>query len=196
LPKAISAARLWPHLVVLVMISGTGCGAPSRHTSPGPAGGTSGASLTSSALADVLWLPSEATLVDDMCKPVEIKNGRSIYVDGTAGVTFRIAADPEELSRGIVQHFAATTWRPRGTEYLNPQDATSFERGWDVRYGGAIAGRTTPHEPYRQWHGEWEDERGNIVTYHLGGIGHQLRGIASYLPRSVVEAVRRQTGRQ
>ncbi len=35
------------------------------------------------------------------------RNGRSIYVDGTADVVFTIEGDREELSRRIVNHFAA-----------------------------------------------------------------------------------------
>jgi hypothetical protein len=147
-------------------------------------------------VAELLWLPPEAKLLDDVFfKPVVIKNGRSIYMGGSAWVRFTIDTDREELSSRIVEHFAATAWRQRRTEYMNPQIATSFERGWEVHGGGVIGDHASSREPFRQWHGEWEDARGNVLTYDLGGSGRQLTGVASYVPRSVVEAVLRKMGR-
>jgi hypothetical protein len=150
-----------------------------------------------------LWLPGEANLENTLGRPVMMRNGRSIYVDGTADVVFAIEGDREELSRRIVNHFAAPDWehfgapiwRPRYTHYLNPQQPTSFVTGWRV-YGGG--GRPEPadvdpavaNEPYRRWHVEWEDERGNLITYDLGGQGPRLRGMAVYVPKAVVDEVR------
>ena len=110
------------------------------------------------------------------------RNGRSIWIDGTADVVFTIEGDREELSRRIVNHFATPVWRQRQTRYLNPQLPTAFAGRWRVHGGGgkpepADVDPAVANEPYRSWHAEWEDERGNLITYYLGGRGPRLRGI-------------------
>jgi hypothetical protein len=50
-------------------------------------------------------------------------------------------------------------------------------------------------EPYRRWHGEWEDRSGNIIVYELGGQGTHIRGAASYVPRALVGNTRGRLGR-
>ena len=142
-------------------------------------------------LAEILWLPPEAKLEEDAAtKPVRIENGRSIYIDGSAAVVFTIESDRLELTSRIVEHVSSLGWHQRRTQYLNPRQATSFYSGWQVHGGGVLVfevSEALPHDPYRTWHGEWEDDRGNILVYDIGGRGRQFRGLAAYVPRPVVE---------
>ena len=148
------------------------------------------------AAADILWLPAQATLEKDAARPVLIRNGRSIYVDGSGAVVFSIAIKCDDVVRNITEHFAQTEWRPRSTQYLNPQLATSVSSGCQRHGGGVIPpGSTVPLEPYIEWRGEWENGRGDIVSYVVGGRGQQQRGYAEYVPRLVVESGKRKLGR-
>ena len=148
------------------------------------------------AAGDILWLPAQATLEKDGARSVLIRNGRSIYVDGSGAVAFSIAIKCDDVVRNITEHFAQTEWRPRSTQYLNPQLATSFSSGCQRHGGGVIPpGSTVPLEPYIEWRGEWENERGDIVSYVVGGTGQQQRGYAEYIPRLVVESGKRKLGR-
>lgn len=146
------------------------------------------------AAAGLLWLPALAQVRGDAAGPAEVHNGRAVYVDGIAAVVFSIDSDQDELSRAIVEHFAATGWRQRRMQYLNPSVATSFEQGWQD-HGGGVAfnhrAHSGPPQPYRRWQGEWEDSGGNLITYHLGGQGRRLHGYASYTPRPVLVEIRR-----
>jgi hypothetical protein len=150
-----------------------------------------------SSVAKILWLPAAAEIENGGFNPVMVKDGRSIYVDGTASVLFNIDSNQDELVGRIIEQFAGTEWVQRQTQYLNPQLQTSFTAGWQVHGGGIIlgpVGRTIPYEPYRRWHGEWSNNRSDIVTYSIGGQGRRLRGVASYVPRSVVESSLRRLG--
>jgi len=148
------------------------------------------------AAADILWLPAQATLKEDGAGPVLIRNGRSIYVDGSGAVAFGIAVNCDDVARDITEHFAPTEWRPRSTQYLNPQLATSFSSGCQPHGGGVTPlGSTVPPEPYIEWRGEWENARGDIVSYVVGGTGQQQVGYAGYIPRLVVDSVKRKLGR-
>ena len=157
--------------------------------------GTQGVRTTSPnlAVADILWLPAEASLETDAARPILVRDGRSIYVDGSGAVTFTIAAPREGLSARLVEHFAGGEWRQRSTQHLNPQIPTSFAIGWQSQCAciAALDSQGTPveREPYHKWHGEWENEQGDIVEYMLGGEGEQLHGYAAYIPHSVVQEV-------
>jgi len=146
--------------------------------------------------ADILWLPAQATWDKDAARPVLVRNGRSIYIDGSGAVAFSIAVTCDDVARDITGHFAGTEWRPRSTQYLNPQLATSFSSGCQRHGGGVIPqDSTVPLEPYIEWHGEWENVRGDIVSYVVGGTRQQQRGYAEYLPRRMVELSKRTLGR-
>jgi len=138
-------------------------------------------------------------LEEDAARPALITNGRSIYVDGSGAVVFSIAIKCDDAIRQISEHFAQTEWRPRSTQYLNPHLATSFSSGCQRHGGGVILldsnGRPIPPEPYNEWVGEWENGRGDIVSYVVGGTRQQLRGYGSYIPRHVVESGKRKLGR-
>ncbi len=145
--------------------------------------------IPGATVADILWLPGQATLEKDLARPVRITKGRSIYVDGSAAVVFSIAIKCDDVATNITAHFAQTEWRPRATQYLNPQLATSFSSGCQRRGGGLIPpGARVPVEPYIEWTGEWENGRGDVVSYHVGGTGQQQRGYAAYIPHRLVES--------
>ena len=147
-------------------------------------------------MAAILWLPSQAVLEEDAARPLLIKNGRSVYVDGSGAVVFTVAIKCDDVATKLIEHFEQTEWRPRATQYLNPQMATSFSSGCQRHGGGVIPpGSTIPPEPYIEWRGEWENSRGDIVSYVVGGTGQQQRGYAAYIPRTVVESGRRKLGR-
>lgn len=120
-----------------------------------------------------------------------IRDGRSLYADGSRAVVFRIAAGCDEVATQVSEHFGQTEWRPRSTQYLNPQLATSFIGGCQSTGGGVLQldsnGRPIPPKPYNEWRGEWENGRGDVVSYVVGGTGQQLRGYAVFIPRHVVE---------
>jgi hypothetical protein len=104
---------------------------------------------------EVLWIPAEAAV---SAKP-------QAYPDGHRALSFDIETkDPEDLVARLIRHFDERGWRQRGT--IEGAGPTSFERGWEEFLGGGVVwpGAT---QPTRHWHGEWEDERGNVIAYHL-----------------------------
>jgi hypothetical protein len=157
---------------------------------------TPAAGMTDTDIAAILWLPEYAVLERDAASPVAIKNGRSIYVDGTGSVVFSMVLSCDNVAKDLRGHFARTEWRPRATQYLNPQIATSFDSGCERHGGGAIPlGSVVAPEPFIGWRGEWENGRGDIVSYSFGGIGQRMRGYAAYVPRDLVELSRRRAVR-
>jgi hypothetical protein len=172
------AGILWIFVVAL----GCGAGSPPNQTA--------------SAVAEILWLPANAVLEKDAARPVLIRDGRSIYVDGTGAVVFSIEGDCDAVATEITRHFEQSEWQPRATQDLNPQLPTSFRIGCRTHGGGIMQldsdGRPVSQERFKQWQGEWDNERGDLLNYFVGGTGRQLRGYASYLPRGVGEERRRE----
>jgi hypothetical protein len=150
-------------------------------------------------VAELLWTPTAARLEEDAARPMRIKSGRSIYVDGTGAVTFTVVGECDVITRDITDHFNDTQWRRRSRQDLNPQFETSFESGCQPYGGGLLqldtTGRPVPRGPYYRWHGEWENENGDVLTYMLGGEDRQWRGHATYVPRPVIEERRRRLAR-
>jgi hypothetical protein len=144
-------------------------------------------------MAAALWVPPSASIRGDARLPFLVKDGRSVYWDGSGSVTFDVDTNPEPLSASVVAHFAGTEWQPRATQYLNPQMATSFERGWQSRCSCVIQvdanDNPLPHREYHEWEGEWQNARGDIVVYHLGGLDDDLHGYAEYVPHESVRSV-------
>jgi len=143
----------------------------------------------------IRWLPAGAEILPDALMPISAESGRSLFVDGSASVAFTLTGDREELSTGIVRHFTTRGWCQRSTQYLNPQLATSFSEGWAHRCACLIMtdlrGKPVAREPLYQWRGEWNDSRGDVVTYSLSAEGRQLRGYAAYIPKRSVDAAER-----
>jgi hypothetical protein len=143
----------------------------------------------------ILWLPENASMEPAVFHQISINNGRNVYADGSASVAFVLTDERDELSRSIIQHYANTPWRQRPIQYLNPGLVTSFNDGWRHRCGCVVqsdeAGNPIPREPYYEWHGEWQDAHGNIITYDLSAEGQQLRGYAAFVPKRIVDVTQR-----
>jgi hypothetical protein len=140
--------------------------------------------------AAVLWLPAGAEIQPDLASPIAVRKGRSLYVDGSAAVTFALIGDREDVSRQVTAYFQPLAWRQRASHDMNPERHTSFEIGWDAWPSGIVQldanGRPVPRDTGYEWHGEWENVGGDLVTYTFWAEGRQLRGYASYAPASVV----------
>jgi hypothetical protein len=140
----------------------------------------------------ILWLPASAEILPDGPGPVAVENGRSLYADGGAAVSFTLAGERDQLSDSLVRRFDDECWHQRSTQYLNRQLTTSFREGWQAGcqclFSTDAHGKPIRREPYYQWRGEWEDHRGNVVTYSLSAEGRRLRGYASYIPKALVDA--------
>jgi hypothetical protein len=134
---------------------------------------------------DVLWLPQGTVLEHDGAEPLALMNGRSIYADGSSAVVFSISAERQHVSDLLVRHFASEGWRQRKTQRLNPSLPTSFDGGWE-RHCGCVFGQDLPHDPYFKWRGEWENDRGDQVSYAIEGVGNHLRGYAAYRPHGLL----------
>ena len=106
-----------------------------------------------------------------------LRNGRSVYVDGSAAVIFTVQRGPTSLSDLLGRHFADNGWLPRATQYMNPHLPTSFALGWRTLPVGVLTldrgGAPVTREPYG-WTGEWENDRGAVV-YSLHSEGCEIR---------------------
>jgi hypothetical protein len=145
---------------------------------------------------EILWVPDNAAIeADKIFRPVAVVYGRSVFIDGSAHVAFTMRGEREALTTQIVNHFALTEWRARDREYLNPQIFTSFNTGWRHVCGCIMItdadGRPVSREPYYDWHGEWDNQQGDVVQYALSADGPRLRGYASFIPKRLVELRRR-----
>jgi hypothetical protein len=144
----------------------------------------------------ILWVPDRAAIEPEtIFRPIATGNGRSVFVDGSASVSFALTGDREALTTELVGHFVGTPWRERDRDYLNSQDPTSFKSGWHHVCGCIVLtdanGKPIRREPHYEWYGEWEDACGNVVQYRLSADGPQVRGYASLIPRHIVDAMPR-----
>src|SRR5689334_2280152 len=94
------------------------------HSKPSPA-----------AVTAALWLPDDAVIEPDATRPIRIENGRSIFANGSGAVVFRLDTTCDSFAEVISRRFADTGWSERATQYLNPEQPTSFKIGCH-RYGG------------------------------------------------------------
>lgn len=142
--------------------------------------------------ADVLWLPPAAHIQFDTTGAIAVNKGRATYIDGSNPVAFALSGDREDTARQITQHCADIGWRQRERQHMNPRHSTSFQDGWQSRCACVIptdaAGHSLPLPTDRlyEWHGEWENDRGDILTYDLSVAGNRLNGFAAFVPASVV----------
>ena len=119
-----------------------------------------------------------------------------VYADGSSDVVFTVSiSDPNHLdgfANTLSQHFEQAGWRPRSHQESNPRLATSFSSGWQNAAGG-IAEPNGPTAVY-QWLGEWEDQAGDVIHYHLLASyysehrGDEVRGDGAYVPVQIVKA--------
>jgi hypothetical protein len=148
-----------------------------------------------SEAANTLWLPAGAEITLDPRGAVSIQRGRSLYVDGTAHVSFSVTGERHKLAAALICHFTTSGWRQRTTQYMNPRFATSFKDGWQRQCACILQtdpeGKPILREPQYEWRGEWEDPLGNIVAYSLAAEGRLVRGYAVYIPQPLADAARR-----
>jgi hypothetical protein len=127
---------------------------------------------------EALWIPSEAAL---SAQP-------QTYPNGYRALSFDIESkDPDDLVARLVRHFDERGWQQRST-MTEGGGPSSFERGWEEFFGGGVVWPGVT-QPTRHWHGEWEDERGNVIAYHLraspggGGDRSSITCYATYTPK-------------
>ena len=141
---------------------------------------------TSASPADFLWLPADAT--------IETSAPRRAYRDGSADVAFRISvadrSQIEQVTNSFSTHFEKSGWQPRDHQWMNPGLETSFVEGWKhvcgcVLLTDAQGKALTPPETFT-WHGEWQDEHGDVTAYHLIASDGHVRGSAEYVPEKLV----------
>jgi hypothetical protein len=147
------------------------------------------------AASEVLWLPANATIELD---PITGKASRTVYADGSGGVGFTAAnADRDELTRQLAQHFEQHGWHARPTTSIDfPGRVTSFIAGWTKQACGCLVltdreGKPIPAVKTSEWIGEWEDTRGDVITYSLRAIDDLVYGYAGYVPAWIVEKHKR-----
>lgn len=131
-----------------------------------------------------------------MLLPVEAKTDRGLqwHRDGSGDLPFSIDdADPDELTNQLIRHFELQGWRQRLTGKSG--QPTSFQEGWVHFSGGGVVpvddqGRVIRNESLT-WHGEWQDDAGNVIAYHLsasrrpGSPRGNALGYATYTPSQV-----------
>lgn len=127
------------------------------------------------AVADLLWLPPQAQMQPDQTNPLLVRNGRSVYEDGTAGVSFTVDMDCDELVGLVLTQASSSEWHRRSTPLDNPQEVLPPGNRCLPGSSGDAG-----------WAGEWNDNRGNVISYRFGGPPRQLRGKATFQPHDLV----------
>lgn len=140
-------------------------------------------------VGETLWLPPDADVVESALRPERVERGRNIYVDGSAWVFFEVTQPCDKLGDALAAHFSRAGWSQHTHQLRNPGMATSFARGCQVRGGGVATLEKMPG-PYMEWVGQWQNARGDIVTYFIGGFSPNLRVSAEYLPAELTESRR------
>ena len=178
--------------IVAIAILITACQSKAKPGPPAKAIDTRG--------ADILWVPAHAKLrTAAPFGPVVIKSGRSVYIDNTADVYFDLDGDRKELTSELIAHFEERGWHRRGYEFANPGRATSFASGWVHRCACLITrdtiGNIRPRDQLFEWHGEWENDRHDLVVYDFFAESRRIGGGGSYRPSSVVDEILHKLGR-
>ena len=132
-----------------------------------------------------LWVPPEASILFPAAS----------HPSGNAEVSFTIpitdVGQQEAFTARLSQQLERSRWRQRTHQYSNPTKVTSFKEGWRIGGGGVrLPGAKQSGGTYR-WHGEWEDNEGNVIQYSLdafhGTDGQgQIRIFAMYVPVKLV----------
>ncbi len=110
----------------------------------------------------VLWVPQDA----------RIEIGPRSNKDGSTDVSFVMDdADPIQVERLLMAHFSETKWRMRRSPSSPGATPASPERGWVQGPRGVLPadadGRVVPGATSLVWHGEWENENGDEIEFHL-----------------------------
>jgi hypothetical protein len=141
---------------------------------------------------EILWAPPDATFTTDGMTTA----GPRGYDDGSADMRFTIATrDFNRVSTELIDHFAREGWRQSATEWLNPGLESSFQTGWR-HICACIRQRGPDGKPIKaplmyEWSGEWQDRRGDGVSYRLLAVDDRIHGYAAYVPaRNIREFTR------
>ena len=141
--------------------------------------------------ARLLWLPPGAAT----------DRGAQDHKDGSGDLRFTLAnAQTEAFSEQLSGYYASHGWHSR-LPRLNMYPSSSFT-GWQSSTGGGIIptdadGHPLPPHESLNWHGEWTDEHGDVIAYHLtatrpvGAASYVINGYGTYAPRSLVDLVER-----
>jgi hypothetical protein len=150
-------------LVVLTLLATSSCGKGERPLDP-----------------TLLWVPPHAKI---MWAPHMARGDCSCELGFTL-----VDVDREELTQQLIQHFEKIGWRQRSANHRTGHP-TSFREGWEAfREGGVITLDTQGRilDPGSHfWHGEWENERGEVIVYDLDEARDEnarrgMRGYAMY----------------
>lgn len=151
------------------------------------------------AVAQALWAPRSAAVVVPPSRGERVVNGRLIYGDGTGALTFTLMERCDRMAAGLVEHFRASGWRQRRSQILMPRLRTSFTTGCERVPNGILSPDAVTKGDQSSvalaWHGEWEDNKGNTLTYDVSSDGDAARVHATYLPVEVAVARRLKSGR-
>jgi hypothetical protein len=132
-----------------------------------------------------------------MLLPFEAKTDRGVrwYRDGSGDLPFTIHdTDTNEIPNKLIRHFDLKRWHQRPTDKSG--HPTSFQEGWVRFSGGGLVqfddqGRVIQNESLT-WHGEWRDDAGNVIAYHLsagrrpGSFRGNVVGYATYTPNQLL----------
>lgn len=151
------------------------------------------------AAAQALWAPRSAAVVVPPSRSEQLLNGRLIHGDGTGALTFTLMERCDKTAAGLVEHFRASGWRQRRSQILMPGLRTSFTKGCERVPNGILSpdaiSKGDQSSVALAWHGEWEDDEGNTLTYDVSSDGDEARVHATFLPVEVAVAKRLKSGR-
>lgn len=144
------------------------------------------------AVAQALWAPRSAALVVPPSRGEHVVDGRLVHADGTGAMTFTLMELCDRTAAGLVEHFRGSGWRQRRSQIVMPRLITSFTTGCERVPNGILSpGATTRGErsPVAlAWHGEWEDDKGNTLTYEVSSDSDRTQVHATFLPVDVAAA--------
>lgn len=144
------------------------------------------------AVAQALWAPRSAAVVVPPSRSEQVLNGRLIHGDGTGALTFTLTERCDRTAAGLVEHFRASGWRQRRSQILMPRLRTSFTTGCERVPNGILSPEATTKGEQSPvalaWHGEWEDNKGNTLTYDVSSDSDRAQVHATFLPVDVAVA--------
>ena len=126
------------------------------------------------AMADLLWLPPQAQIQPAQDNPQLVRNGRSVYSDGRAAVSFLVEMPCDDLVGKLITQASSLEWHRRSTPIENPEQTLPTGNRCLQTTDGIM------------WAGEWDDPRGHVIRYSFVGLGAQLRGEARFMPHDLV----------
>ena len=144
------------------------------------------------AVAQALWAPRAAAVVVSPSRGEKVVNGRLIHGDGSGTLTYTLLERCDSAAAGLAEHFRASGWRQRRSQILMPRLRTSFTTGCERVPNGILSPEATTRGEQSPvalaWHGEWEDNKGNTLTYDVSSDSDRAQVHAAFLPVDVAVA--------